>query len=205
MSNPGSVTRLIEQLRSDQPSVRNEAARQIWLRFFPPLLDLACKHLDPRVRRREDEEDVLQSMYKSLCLRLKRGDFAFDNRNDLWRLMVTMTLHKTRSAATRQKRERRDYRREEPGPAAGADDSLSPEWVFGQMEQSEPTPSEAVVLTEELQRRLAILPDDLRQIALWKLEGFTNEQIAAEQKLNCSERTVERKLNLIRQKWAEIP
>jgi DNA-directed RNA polymerase specialized sigma24 family protein len=71
------------------------------------------------------------------------------------------------------------------------------------MEQSEPTPSEAVVLTEELEKRLAVLPEDLRRIALWKLEGFTNEEIAGADKLNCSERTVERKLNLIRQKWEQ--
>ena len=40
---------------------------------------------------------------------------------------------------------------------------------------------------------------DLRQIALWKLEGYTNREIAAQ--LDCKLRTVERKLERIRAYW----
>ena len=182
--------------------MRNEGRGQFWLRYFPQLLGLACKHLDPRIRRREDEEDILQSMYKSFCIRLQHGDYAFKDRTDLWRLLVTMTLHKTRNVAVRQKRVRRDYRRERP--AVLSDDSSSPEEAFAWMEQAGPTPAEAAVLTEELERRLNILPAPLRQIALWKLEGFTNEEIAKEKLLNRTERTVERKLALIREKWLSM-
>ncbi len=39
----------------------------------------------------------------------------------------------------------------------------------------------------------------LRQIAFWKLEGYTNEEIA--EKLECTLRTVERKLERIRAYW----
>ena len=39
----------------------------------------------------------------------------------------------------------------------------------------------------------------LRQIALWKLEGYTNSEIA--QQLECTLRTVERKLERIRAYW----
>jgi RNA polymerase sigma factor (sigma-70 family) len=205
MKTAGSVTRLADQLRSDDVATRDEAARQIWQRYFPRLMELACKHLAPRVRRREDEEDVLQSMYKSFCLRLGRGDFALGDRTDLWRLLVTMTLNKARGAATRQRRHRRDYRREEDAGPAGADDSLAPEGPFARMEQSEPTPAEAAALSEELERRLESLPPDLRRIALWKLEGFTSAEIAEPDRLDCAERTVERKLALIRKKWEESP
>ena len=91
------------------------------------------------IRRREDEEDILQSMYKSFCIRLQHGDYAFKDRTDLWRLLVTMTLHKTRNVAVRQKRVRRDYRREQP--AVLSDDScLKPEEAFAWMEQAGPTP-----------------------------------------------------------------
>ena len=43
----------------------------------------------------------------------------------------------------------------------------------------------------------------LRAIALWKIEGFTTEEIAA--KLGCTSRTVERKLQLIRRLWRAEP
>ncbi len=44
---------------------------------------------------------------------------------------------------------------------------------------------------------------ELRSIALWKLEGYTNEEIA--QKLDCVPRTVERKLARIRNLWDKDP
>ena len=46
MDSQGSVTRLIEQLRSDNPSVREDAARGLWERYVPALLELAASHPD---------------------------------------------------------------------------------------------------------------------------------------------------------------
>ena len=47
---------------------------------------------------------------------------------------------------------------------------------------------------------IAILKDEtLEQIVLLKLEGYTNEEIA--ERLGCVTRTVERKLERIRDKW----
>jgi DNA-directed RNA polymerase specialized sigma24 family protein len=40
---------------------------------------------------------------------------------------------------------------------------------------------------------------DLRQVALMKLEGYTNREIA--EALRCGKRGVERKLDLIRKRW----
>jgi hypothetical protein len=201
MTNPGSITLLVEQLRSDDPKVRNAAAQQIWQRHLPRLLDLACRRLDQRLKRRVDEQDVLQSVFASFCLRQKRGDFTLDSRDELLRLLVTMTLNKTRSAAARHGSQRRDYHRETP--AGRADDSLSPDEALAQMEDTAPTPEEVVVLTEQLERRMASLPEPLRQIALWKLEGYTNEEIAAPERLRCTVRTVERKVRLIREFWED--
>jgi DNA-directed RNA polymerase specialized sigma24 family protein len=68
------------------------------------------------------------------------------------------------------------------------------------MDASAPSPAEAAVLNESLERRLASLADsELRQIALWRLEGFTNREIS--DRLDCTERSVERKLDRIRSKW----
>jgi hypothetical protein len=40
----------------------------------------------------------------------------------------------------------------------------------------------------------------LRSVALWKMEGFTNREIAG--RLGCVEHTVERKLRVVRQIWS---
>jgi RNA polymerase sigma factor (sigma-70 family) len=199
MEPHGSVTQLIQQLRANDPRLREEAARLIWGRYFRALLDLACANLDRRVRRREDEEDVLQSMYKSFCLRQQRGDFDLSGRDALWALLVRITLCKARNAADRHRRDRRDVARERAGPS---DDPDQMGWAMEQMDHADPTPAEAAVLNEDLERRLAALPDpELRRIALWKLEGWTNREIA--ERNGCTERTVERKLDRIRARFTD--
>ncbi|MGO9466427.1 MAG: sigma-70 family RNA polymerase sigma factor [Isosphaeraceae bacterium] len=200
MDTPGSVTRLIELLRSDDSVVRDEAARRVWERYVPALLNLARHHLDHRLLHREDEEDVLQSMYASFCLRQQRGSFELFGRDDLWKLLVTVTLRKARNTARRHRQQARDYRRECAQPASPDSDANG--WVLEELDASEPTPDDAAALNEALENRLRALGDPvLRQIALRKLEGYTNKEIARELD-DCTERTIERKLERIRARWA---
>ena len=198
MDPHGSVTRAIPDLRSDDPVVRDAAARLIWDRYFRDLLELARKNLDKRIRRRTDEEDVAQSMFKSFCQRQQRGEFDLANRDDLWRLLVTITIRKARNAAKAQRRDKRDVAREQGQP--GGDQTGSAGWVLEQMEAADPSPVVAVVLNEALECRLQALADpELRKIALWRLEGYSNGEIAT--RLDCTERSVERKLARIRSLW----
>jgi RNA polymerase sigma factor (sigma-70 family) len=194
----GSVTKLIQLLRSGDEEEREMAALLIWRRYFRDLLELARNNLNRRVRRREDEEDVLQSMYKSFCLRQQRGEFDLAGRDALWKLLVTITLCKARNAAKAQGREKRDFRREQTMPVD--DESQSAQWALEQMDAAGPSPAEAAVLNEALERRLEALTDpELRQIALWRLEGYTNREIA--DRLDMTERSVERRTERIREKW----
>jgi RNA polymerase sigma factor (sigma-70 family) len=198
MVRQGSVTKLIQLLRSDEKTERDLAALLIWRRYFRDLLELARNNLNKRVRRREDEEDVLQSMYKSFCLRQQRGEFDLAGRDALWKLMVTITLRKARNVAKAQGREKRDIGREQTMPAE--DEARSANWALEQMDAAGPSPAEAAVLNEALERRLAALADpELRQIALWRLEGYTNREIA--DRLDMTERSVERRTERIRNKW----
>jgi RNA polymerase sigma factor (sigma-70 family) len=200
MAAHGSVTRLIIDLRSDEPAVREVAARLVWGRYFKELLTLARNHLSARIRCREDEEDVLQSMYKSFCIRQRRGDFDLANRDELWNLLVRITLRKARNTANRHLQGKRDVRREDAEAAADRSGGDWPGTILDQIDSDGPTPAEAALLNEALERRFQMLKDpDLRQIALWKLEGYTNPEIAA--RLGCTLRTVERKLERIRAYW----
>ena len=59
---------------------------------------------------------------------------------------------------------------------------------------------ERIITTEESRRLLDLLPEPiLRSVALWKMEGYTTEEIAG--RLGCVPRTVERKLQAIRTFW----
>jgi DNA-directed RNA polymerase specialized sigma24 family protein len=199
MGTHGSVTRLIIDLRSDEPAVREVAASLVWGRYFRELLALARNHLSTRIRSREDEEDVLQSMYKSFCIRQRRGDFDLANRDELWNLLVRITLRKARNAANRHLQGKRDVRREDADVAEGSGEDPTG-MILDRIDSDGPTPAEAALLNEALERRFQMLKDpDLRQIAVWKLEGYTNAEIAA--RLDCTLRTVERKLVRIRGYW----
>ena len=66
----------------------------------------------------------------------------------------------------------------------------------------EPDPQFAATMAEECQRMLATLPNEsLQSIALAKMEGFTNKEIA--DRNNCHETTIERKLSWIRDIWQD--
>jgi RNA polymerase sigma factor (sigma-70 family) len=201
MNTPASVTRLIHLLRSHDTAVRDMAAGMIWQRYFRELLSLARRNLDRRARHRADEEDVLQSMFRSFCARQGRGDFHLADRDELWRLLVTITLRKARNTAKAQRREKRDFEREQAPLTEPGCDSSCTSWELEEMDAAGPSPAEAALLNEALERRLESLADtELRQIALWRLEGYSNREIA--ELLDCTERSVERKLERIRSKWS---
>jgi len=64
----------------------------------------------------------------------------------------------------------------------------------------EPTPALLHELAEQHHQLLQALEDDtLRKIALWKMEGWTGQEIA--DKLGITRRSVERKVERIRERW----
>ena len=71
---------------------------------------------------------------------------------------------------------------------------------MAQVVGDEPTPEFAAMMADEYRRLFGSLADEsLRVVALLKLEGHSNEEIA--RSLDCGLRTVERKLEVIRKRW----
>lgn len=194
-----SVTGLLAELRSPDGGRREYAADQIWRHYFPRLLALAKRRLSDRVRRREDEHDVVQSVCRSFFQRHERGEFELADRDGLWRLLVAITLRKSVNTAKRHQAGKRDYRQERGAVSSASGSGALPLWALEHMDAGDPTPLEAAALAEELEHKLAALPDGLVPIAGWLLEGYTYEEIAA--KLGCVKRTVIRKVERIRQEW----
>ena len=82
-------------------------------------------------------------------------------------------------------------------PGAETDDAILHQ-VIGKV----PTPEFAAQLAEECRQLLHKLGDDeLREIAVWQMEGYSIDEVAG--KLGRSARTVARKLQLIRGLWHE--
>ncbi len=177
------------------------AIQHIWNHYYEQLIRLARKKLGDASRRVSDEEDVVLSAFDSFCRGAAAGRFPrLDDRHDLWKLLVTITARKAVAHL------RRAHRQKRGGGAVrgesvfhGADDSQRASGIANVLGR-EPTPELALMVSQQCERLLECLVDPtLRKVALAKLEGYANEELA--QQLGCSPRTIERKLAQIRQIW----
>jgi DNA-directed RNA polymerase specialized sigma24 family protein len=196
----GSVTRWIGDLKSGGDS----AAQHLWERYFHRLVNLARARL--RAARRpgtiEDEEDAALSAFDSFCRSATQGRFPqLADRNDLWRLLVVITVRKVLGQIKRQGAQKRGGRR-----LAGESALIGPEAAssagLDRLAGDEPSPELAAQVVDQYCRlRERLRSETLRQVLDLRLEGYTREEIA--QHLGCAERTVKRKLDLIREAWLE--
>jgi DNA-directed RNA polymerase specialized sigma24 family protein len=197
MSENQSITCWIEKLREGDP----RAAQKVWERYFRRLVQMAHRKLQGFPRRAADEEDVAVSAFHSFCAGVAAGRFPqLDDRDDLWQILVTLAGWKARDLRKREHAAKRGGGRLRGESVFQAASETAPNPGIAQVAGDEPTPEFAAIVAEEYQRLLDQLGDDtLRQIALRKLEGYTNEEIA--EQLGCVVRTVERKLGYIRAIW----
>lgn len=179
------------------------AAEQLWQAYFERLVRVARRRLDPGGARHSDEEDAALSAMHSFYRGARDGRYArLADRDQLWRLLVTITLHKVA-------RQQRDARRQKRGGGRTRGESAflgesdgHAERGIEQVMASEPTAETAALLAENFHRMMGRLDDDsLKRVAQLKLEGHTNEEIAAQ--LDCTVRSVERKLQRIRGRWKD--
>lgn len=176
-----------------------DVAEKIWNDYFSKLVRLAKRKLEGIPQRDADEEDAAISAMNSFYQGLAKHQFDhLHNRDDLWKLLVTITARKAtarRRAYLAQKRGGGQVRGESIfGYQDNRQDGLAQ--VLG----TEPTPELALEVTENCRLMLDQLQDEtLHQVALWTLQGYRSTEIA--EKLGCVRRTVERKLERIREIW----
>ena len=130
------------------------------------------------------------SAFDSFCRDAASGRLPrLDDRDDLWRVLLLITGQKALDLVRRESAAKR-------GGKPGAE-TFDVEAVAG----AEPTPEFAALVAEEFRRLIEMLPDaDLRALAVWKMEGHSNDEIAT--RWRCVPRTVERRLKVIRSLWA---
>jgi RNA polymerase sigma factor (sigma-70 family) len=188
--DPGSVTWLLRQLQAESP----QAAGALWERFCARMLGLARQRLHQGLRRVADEEDVVVVAFERFLRGVRQGRFPrLLDRADLWAILFTLTTHQAAQQLREQGREQRGGGEVRGGSAL----------EDGDVPADEPGPVEAAVLQESMARLLAALRDDeLRRIALARMEGYSNAEIAGQ--IGRSEVTVERRLNLIRETWRRL-
>ena len=191
MSESQNVSHWIDLIK-DGNSV---AANRIWKLYFDRLVRAVRQRLYGQNRAVSDEEDIVLSVFDSFYAAAEKGRFPdLADRDDLWRLLITMAARKVIDKRRHDQRQRRGKDVVIQSIDGNKDESGIIE-VIG----SEPSP-EMVLMTQEsiAQLFLHLGVGQLQDLAGAKLEGYSNAEIA--KRFGCSERTIERRLHLIREK-----
>lgn len=177
---------LMSQLRDGN----DQAAAAVFERFARRLIALAGKQLDEASRRKEDPEDVVQSVFRSFFRRYQESQFDVTGWDSLWAILTVITVRKCVNRNEYFHAERRDIRREvNPG---APDQSRDPFQAL----DAEPTAEQAAVLTETVEHLLDGLEERDRHIVTLHLQGYTIPEIST--RAGRSERTVSRVLERTR-------
>lgn len=193
MADKSDITRWLPALKEGD----EEAAQRVWEQYYDRLIRLAANNLRALKRRESDEDDIVLSAMNSFFQGARQGRFPrLEDRENLWSLLVVFTIRKVSKERKRQEAAKR------------AEGKVRGESVFAHAEEEgggglneavvdrEPSPEVAAEIAETLELMLRELrTDELRRIALLKLEGWTNREIA--EKLGVVVETVRRKLKLI--------
>jgi RNA polymerase sigma factor (sigma-70 family) len=191
MHNPTSQELLSRFRRGDQ-----HAADEIFDRYVERLLQVARRRLSPKLTRRIDAEDVVQSAYRSFFLHARDGDYQLQRAGDLWRLLVAITLNKLYGQVEVHTAQRRDVNREDAVGAATQNDNPSV------AASTEPTPDEVAEVSEQLRLILEQITPQERTVLELRLTGQTIEDIANE--VGRSQRTVRRLLENTRIRLEQV-
>jgi DNA-directed RNA polymerase specialized sigma24 family protein len=194
----GSVTQWVGKLQRGEDT--EEATRTLWQRYFRDLVRLARARLRDAPRAHADEEDAALSAFDSFCRGVAAGRFPdLGSRDELWRLLVTLTSREVADQVQRERRLKRGGGRV-GGEASPNCPDLTIDELAAPSSSEGSSPELAAMAAEDYRRLFGVLGNDTRRlVALLKLEGYTNEQIAAS--LGCGLRSVERRLEEIRMAW----
>jgi len=189
MSDSNNVSNWIDQVKRGDSA----AANQIWQHYFDRLVRSVRRRLDRQNRAVSDEEDIVLSVFDSFYAAAENGRFPdLSDRDDLWRLLLRMSARKVID------KQRHDRRRRRGGDVqihslGGGDETII------QAIGEEPSPEMVLMMQESVEQLFSHLGvGQLRELAVAKLEGNSNAELA--QRFECSERTIERRLHLIREK-----
>jgi RNA polymerase sigma factor (sigma-70 family) len=166
-------------------------AQEFWEQYGHRLGGLAAQLLNARYFRREEPEDVVQSVCRTFVRRAQQGQFELATRDSLWRLLCAITVAKTRQKVRFHEREKRASGRECPLPS-GPDGG---ERLAG----DEQTPSELVAFADQLQGLLSELDEEQRRVVELRLQDFTYPEIA--EATGISKRTVRRIVKDVQVQW----
>jgi RNA polymerase sigma-70 factor (ECF subfamily) len=167
------------------------AAARLVAQHRERLAAIVRARMSRKVARRVDPEDVVQSAFAVLFVMLRRERYKPGSALDMWKLLVTITLNKTRQQERFHRARRRTVAREADAESASA--LMAASCPRDSLPKS---PAEIAELEDRLTWLLASLPPEDRPILELRLKGHSTQDIADQ---TCrAERSVRRVLERVR-------
>jgi RNA polymerase sigma-70 factor (ECF subfamily) len=166
------------------------AAQTLFDRYCERLMRLAKRRIGQRMTSRVDPEDVVQSAYRTFFTRVKNDEFSFHEQDDLFKLLVRLTVNK----ALRQIAYHRAAKR---NPELEALQSSNPQEFLQQISSENATPDVEVALLDEFEQFKGQLQPLDRDVLQLKLQGYSTVEIA--EKLGSYDRKIRRVLERIQE------
>jgi len=156
------------QLLADYVNGNEEAARRIFDKYVFALISIARVRISPVLQSRIDPDDIVQSACGAFFYNARERGLVLERSGELWRLLATYTLNKTRKYIEKELAGKRDPRLEE-GEAF---------WLAAI--EREPSPEEASILIEELSNFMMQQSSRDQRILELRLRGESVEEITHE-------------------------
>jgi RNA polymerase sigma-70 factor (ECF subfamily) len=118
-----------------------DAFDQLFAHYARRLARVAEHHLNRKLAVRVDQDDIVQSVFRTFFRRATEGELRISSSAHLWRLLVQMTVLKTHARWRKHTAQRRDLRAE-------ADDGEG--WLEA-ASSAAPGPEEAAALVDLLE------------------------------------------------------
>ncbi len=184
----GSVSQLIAQAKAGD----DVALAGLHQRYWPKLVDLARRRIQGAPLHDCDAEDVAQIAFISFYNSLKHKRLPnLEHRHQLLALLSHIVLCKAINEIKRSVTQRQ-----------GGGEVLNLAALAELAKDDRHTPLEQALLKDCYEFYMHALSEPLRPFAELHLAGLTNLEIA--ERMNCVERTVERKVALLRLRWTEL-
>jgi RNA polymerase sigma-70 factor (ECF subfamily) len=180
------LTGIIERMREGDP----DAARLIYDRFAAELRAATRKRISLKFRSRFDEEDILQSVFRSFFARQASDAWDLQNWESLRAILRVMARRKCGRQITRHHCNRRDVNQEVPL------DSAYSSLVGGSVPSAGDSVESQMMTHEALEQAMGSLSDRECEILRLFLDFHTPIEIA--QRLGCAARTVRRAIDKFR-------
>ncbi len=177
---------LLRRLQNGQP----DAPTRLYLRYAERLHALAASRSPRDLTSLVNPEDIVQSVFRTFFRRAAQGHYTVPDGEEIWKLLLVISLNKIRTAGTHHRAAKRDARKTTRGEAF----DRAMEATSGRDENA------MTILRMVIAELLDGLPEPHCSIIELRIEGHEVSEIA--EKVRRSKRSVERVLQDFRTRLA---